>query len=240
MQTSPFSVLIFRAASRTTLSSPRSAAWKNSPDLDPVKAAILEPLGNAVYTALAEPITGQDVLVIGDGPAGIAVTGVSRSSGAGKIIHVGKYPFRLDLARKMGADVSINLTEEGVDVVDTVMEETEGMGVDVVLDMVGNQTAVNWALSCVRKGGRISAFGIPGGPIEIDYANGVVFKGSRILGINGRIMYDTWFQMAGLLDSGALDPTPIVTHQIKLEEFQKGFDAMNSSDRKCGKVVMFP
>ncbi|GAB4165385.1 MAG: L-threonine 3-dehydrogenase [Planctomycetota bacterium] len=219
---------------------PEVVAWKNDPNLDPVMASILEPLGNAVYTALAEPITGQNVLVIGDGPAGCNVVGVARASGAGKIYHVGKYPFRLDLARQMGADVSINITEPGVDPVKIVKDDTEGMGVDVVLDMVGNQQAVNWALKCVRKGGRVSAFGIPSGPIEIDYANGIVFKGARLLGINGRLMFDTWIQMAGLLASGKLDPRPIVTHQIKLEDFEQGFGAMTSADRRAGKVVMYP
>jgi len=219
---------------------PEICAWKNAPDLPTELACIQEPLGNAVYTALAEPISGLSVLVIGDGPAGCNVVGVARAAGAGKIYHVGKYPFRLDLGRKMGADVSINITEPGVDVVQMIKDDTDGIGVDVVLDMVGNQKAVEWALACVRKGGRISAFGIPSGPVTIDYANGIVFKGARILGINGRLMYDTWFQMAGLLGSGKLDPTPVITHRIKLEEFQKGFEAMMSSDRRAGKVIMYP
>ncbi len=219
---------------------PAVCAWKNDPNLDPVMASILEPLGNAVYTALAEPISGLDVMVVGDGPAGCNVVGVARAAGAGKIYHVGKYPFRLELARKMGADVSINITEPGVDPVAIVREATGGVGVDVVLDMVGNQQAVNWALAAVRKGGRVSAFGIPSGPIEINYANGIVFKGVRLLGINGRIMYDTWIQMAGLLASGKLDPRPVVTHQIKLVDFEQGFAAMTGADRQAGKVVMYP
>ncbi|MFA4987017.1 MAG: alcohol dehydrogenase catalytic domain-containing protein [Candidatus Brocadiia bacterium] len=219
---------------------PEICAWKNDPSLPTELACIQEPVGNAVYTVLAEPITGKSVVVIGDGPAGCNMVGVARASGAGRIWQVGKYPFRLNIGKQMGADVSINIKEPGTEVVKRIVAETAGIGVDVVLDTVGNQEAVNWALGCVRKGGRISAFGIPSAPITIDYASGIVFKGARLLGINGRLMYDTWFQMAGLLASKKFDPTPIITHRIKLSEFEKGFAAMTSDNRTAGKVVMYP
>ncbi|MBN1484002.1 MAG: L-threonine 3-dehydrogenase [Chloroflexia bacterium] len=219
---------------------PEVVAWKNDPDLDPAIAAILEPLGNAVYTALAEPITGQSVAVFGDGPAGINVVGVARASGAGRIFQVGKYPFRLDLGRQMGSDVCLNITEPGTDVVGTILDATEGIGVDVVLEMTGSQQAVSEGLQVLRKGGRFSAFGLPAGPIQMDLANGIVFKGARILGINGRLMWETWFQMAGLLRSGKLDPSPVITHRIPLDDFEQGFAAMDAADRRAGKVVMYP
>ncbi len=219
---------------------PELIAWKNHPDLDPVMASIQEPLGNAVYTALVEPITGQSVCVIGDGPAGAAAVAASRASGAGKIYHMCKYPFRIELSKTMGSDVQYNITDPNVDPVQEILDDTNGIGVDVVLEMTGSQKGMNAGLKVIRKGGRFSAFGIPAGPVEIDLANGIVFKGARMLGINGRLMWETWTQMAGLLNSGALDPLPIVTHKIALEDFEKGFAAMNSSDRRCGKVVMFP
>jgi threonine 3-dehydrogenase len=220
---------------------PEVVAWKNDPDLDPAMAAIMEPLGNAVYTVLAEPITGKSVVITGDGPAGLNGVGVARASGAGMIFHVGKYPFRLELGRKMGADVSLNISDPNVDVVKTVLDATDGFGVDVVLEMSnGNQRAIDEGLKVLRKGGRFSAFGIPSEPVLIDLANGVVFKGARILGINGRLMWETWFQMAGLLRSGKLDPSPVITHHIPLDDFEKGFAAMDSSDRRAGKVVMYP
>ncbi len=219
---------------------PEVVAWKNDPDLDPAIASIMEPLGNAVYTVLAEPITGLSVVVIGDGPAGLNAVAVARASGAGTIFHVGKYDFRLELGRQMGADVSLNITEPGADVVKAILDATEGIGVDVVLEMTGSQIAVDDGLKVLRKGGRFSAFGIPAGPIQIDLANGIVFKGARILGINGRLMWETWFQMAGLLRTGKLDPSPIITHRIPLDDFEQGFAAMDSTDRRVGKVVMFP
>ncbi len=219
---------------------PEVVAWKNDPHLDPAIASILEPLGNAVYTVLAEPITGCSVAVFGDGPAGLNAVAVARASGAGTIFHIGKYPFRLDLGRKLGASVSLNSADPAVDVVQAILDATEGYGVDVVLEMSGSQRAIDEGLKVLRKGGRFSAFGIPSGPVQMDLSNGVVFKGARILGINGRLMWETWFQMAGLLRSGLLDPSPIITHRIPLDDFEKGFQAMDSSDRMVGKVVMFP
>mgnify|MGYP001123977470 CR=1 FL=1 len=219
---------------------PEVVAWKNDPDLDPALASIMEPLGNAVYTVLVEPITGLDVAIFGDGPAGLNAVAVARASGAGRIFLVGKYGFRLDLGRKLGCDMALNITEPGTDAVKTMLEATDGIGVDVVLEMSGSQKAVEDGLKALRKGGRFSAFGIPSGPIQMDLANGVVFKGARILGINGRLMWETWFQMAGLLRCGKLDPSPVITHRIPLADFEQGFAAMDSSDRMVGKVVMFP
>lgn len=219
---------------------PEIIAWKNDPDLDPAIASILEPLGNAVYTVLAEPITGLSVAVFGDGPAGLNAVAVARAAGAGTIFHVGKYPFRLDLGRDLGSDVILNITDPDTDVVATILDATDDVGVDAVLEMTGNQQAIDEGLKVLRKGGRFSAFGIPSEPLQMDLANGIVFKGARILGINGRLMWETWFQMAGLLRSGNLDPSPVITHRMPLDEFEKAFAAVDSADRKVGKVVMFP
>lgn len=218
---------------------PETVAWKNDPNLDPAIASIMEPLGNAVYTVLAEPVTGRTVAVFGDGPAGLNAVAVARAAGAGTIFQVGKYPFRLELGRKMGSDVALNITDPATDVVKTILEATDGFGVDVVLEMTGSQQAIDDGIKVLRKGGRFSAFGLPSGPVQIDL-NGLVFKGARLLGINGRLMWETWFQMAGLLRSGKLDPSPVITHRIPLDDFEKGFQAMDSADRMVGKVVMFP
>lgn len=219
---------------------PEVVAWKNDPNLDPAMAAIMEPLGNAVYTVLAEPVTGLSVAVFGDGPAGFNAVAVARAAGASTIFQIGKYPFRLELGRQAGSDVALNIRQPGTDVVQTILDATEGVGVDVVLEMTGSQQAIDEGLQVIRKGGRFSAFGLPAGPVQLDLANGVVFKGARILGINGRLMWETWFQMAGLLRSGKLDPRPIITHRIPLDDFERGFAALDAADRRAGKVVMFP
>jgi len=219
---------------------PEVVAWKNDPDLDPAMAAIMEPLGNAVYTALVEPIAGKSVAIFGDGPAGLNAVAVARAAGAGTIYQVGMVPFLLNLGQRLGSDAAYNITEPGTDVVGAILAATGGVGVDVVLEMSGAQQAITQGLQVLRKGGRFSAFGLPDKPVLIDLNNGVIFKGARILGINGRLLWETWFQMAGLLRSGKLDPSPVVTHRIALDDFEKGFAALDSADRTAAKVVMFP
>jgi threonine 3-dehydrogenase len=219
---------------------PEVSIWKNDPSLDPAQASIQDPMGNAVYTALVEPIAGQSVAVFGDGPTGLGAVAVARAAGASTIFHVGKYPARLAIGQKLGADCSLNITQPGTDVLKTIMEATGGWGVDVVLEMTGNQLAIDQGFAVLRKGGRFSAFGIPQGPIQLDLNKAVIFKGARILGINGRLLWETWFQMAGLLKSGQLDFTPIITHKLPFDEWQKGFDLMTATDRQAAKVVLFP
>ncbi len=219
---------------------PEVVAWKNDPGLDPALAAIMEPLGNAVYTTLVEPVAGKSVAIFGDGPAGLNAVAVARASGAGRIYQVGMVPFLLDLGRKLGADLSINITAPGADTVKTILEATDGWGVDVVLEMSGAQQAITEGIQVLRKGGRFSAFGLPDKPVLIDLNNGVIFKGARILGINGRLMWETWFQMAGLLRSGKLNPSPVITHRLPLDDFEKGFAALDAADRRAAKVVLFP
>ena len=218
---------------------PESIAWKNAPDLDPLMASIQEPLGNAVYAALVEPVTGLSVAVIGDGPAGCFAVAVARAAGAGRIYHLCKSPHLMELAAKVGSDMRFNVDDRSVDYIAEIIKDT-GVGVDVLLEMTGSQQGMTDGLRLLRKGGRFSAFGIPDEPIKIDLANGVVFKGARLLGINGRLIWETWIQMAGLLGSGALNPLPVVTHAIALEDFEKGFEAMLAPDRRAGKIVMFP
>ncbi|MGQ9586206.1 MAG: L-threonine 3-dehydrogenase [Anaerolineae bacterium] len=219
---------------------PTISLWRNDPSLDPASASIQDPMGNAVYTVLAEPVAGKTVAVFGDGPIGLGAVGVARAAGASTVFHVGKYPRRLEIGQQMGADVSLNITQPGVDVVGTILKATDGWGVDVVLEMTGNQRAINEGFAVLRKGGRFSAFGIPSEPVQIDLNEAVIFKGARILGINGRLLWETWFQMAGLLKSGQLDFSPIITHRLPFDRWQEGFEAMMSPEREAAKVVLFP
>lgn len=219
---------------------PESSAWLNAPDLDPAIASIQDPCGNSVYAVLAEPVAGQSVAVFGDGPTGLFAVGVAKAAGASLVAHIGKYPQRLAIGRAMGADLSINIGDPGVDVVRTLLDATAGTGVDVVVEMTGSQRAINEGLDALRKGGRFSAFGIPSQPITLDLNNQVIFKGITIYGINGRQLWQSWAQMAGMFQSGALDPRPVITHEIALDDFQRGFELMTAPDRVAAKVVMYP
>lgn len=219
---------------------PEVVCWKNTRDILPEFACVQEPLGNATYAVLGEDnnVAGRTMAIIGEGPTGLFAVGVARVCGVTKIILVGKHPFRMEIGRKMGADYLLYADKE--DVVKTVLGMTGGIGVDIVLDMAGSQQAINEGLKIVRKGGRFTAFGIPGGALELDYANGIVFKGCQVHGINGRKMFDTWFRVRNFLSSGRLDINPVVTHKLPLEEFAKGFDLMMNRPKVSGKVVLIP
>jgi len=217
---------------------PEVVAWKNDKSIDPAFASVQEPLGNAVYCTLVEPVTGKSVLVIGDGPLALFACGVARIGGATEIYLAGMEDFRMDIGLKMGATESINVLKEKAD--EVVLERTGGTGVDVVLDMAGGQQALDLCLKTIKKGGRFSAFGLGPGKVTFDINEGVIFKGITIYGINGRLMYDTWFTVANLLRTGKLDISPVVTHKLPLEEFEKGFSLMLNSPKKSGKVILFP
>ncbi len=218
---------------------PARCAWKNDPSLPIEVGSILEPLGNAVFATLCEDVTGKSVAVFGCGPQGLFAIAVAKAAGASLVLGIETVEYRRDMAFKMGADAVFDPAEP--DVVQKLVNRTrEGNGVDVVLEMSGHPVAIKNGFQCLRKGGRFTAFGIPSDPITMDLANDVIFKGARIVGINGRQIFQTWYQMAGLLASGALDVKPVITHKFPLAEFAAGFDAMRSRDKKCGKVVLLP
>lgn len=217
---------------------PEAVAWKNDKSIPVEIATVQEPLGNAVYCTLVEPVFGKTVLIFGDGPAGLFSAGVSRAAGAAQIFIVGRHPVRLEIAKKMGADVLIN--DKGENIERIVFGKTGGIGVDVVLDMAGTQGAIDAGFKLVRKGGRFSAFGIASGDVQLDLNNGVVFKGVTIYGINGRLMYDTWFKVANLLKYKKIDISPVITHKLKLKDFKEGFRLMIDSPKVSGKVVLIP
>jgi threonine 3-dehydrogenase len=220
------------------VSLPESILWTNSPDLDPAAASIQDPMGNAVYATLVEPVAEQSVVVFGDGPTGLGAVAVAKASGAASVIHVGLSPFLLDIGRRLGADVSLNAGDPHVDVVAEVRERC-GSGADVVLEMSGSAKAIRQGLAALRPGGRYSAFGLPSQATDIDWQHEVIFKGTRILGVTGRLLWDTWQQMAALLRSGRLDFSPIVTHRLPFSEFRHGFDLLEAADRRAAKVVLY-
>lgn len=218
------------------VSIPAGVAWKNPPDMDEDVAAVQEPLGNSVYAVLAqEDVAGRSVAVFGCGPAGMFSTAVACAAGAYPVISVIKHEFRRPIMEKLGSDLVINVTRD--DIVGTIMEKTGGVGVDIVMEMTGNQTAIEHGAAVVRKGGRFTAFGIPSAPITLDLAS-FVFKGASLLGINGRLMFKTWTKMSAMLSSGNLDPRPVVTHHFEMERVNEAMEVMKSPKRECGKIVL--
>lgn len=218
---------------------PEICAWKNSEKIPFEFASVQEPLGNSVYATLeGGGVTGKKVAIFGCGPTGLFAVGVARVSGASEIISVGKHEFRMEIAKKMGADHILKYPDD--DIVKLITEITDGEGVDVVIEMTGSQDAINQGLSVLKKGGRFTMFGIPSGKVEIDLANGIIFKGAVVIGISGRKMFDTWYRVAGLLESKRIDISPVITHKFPLEEFKKGFELMMSEERKAAKILLFP
>jgi threonine 3-dehydrogenase len=215
---------------------PAKVAWKNPHDMAPEVASIQEPFGNAVYTVLSGPIAARTVLVTGCGPIGLWAIGIAKATGAKAVYATDINPKRLAIAEQMGATIAINSAES--DPVEIIMRETGGIGVDVLCEMSGNWRAIKQGFAALRNGGRVSILGIPARPIELDLANDIVFKGATIYGISGRLIWETWYQTQALITTGMVDPTPVITHRFRLDEFEQGFSLMNSGD--AAKVALFP
>ncbi|KGA01871.1 L-threonine 3-dehydrogenase [Cobetia amphilecti] len=195
-------------------------------------AAIFDPFGNAVHTALAFDVVGEDVLITGAGPIGIMAAAVIRHIGARHVVITDVNDYRLALAEQMGATRTVNVSRESLKEVMAELDMHEGF--DVVLEMSGVPSAVEQMLDVINHGGKIAMLGIPPGEMAIDWTK-VIFKGLTIKGIYGREMFETWYKMASLIQSG-LDLTPIITHRLSVADFQQGFEIMGSG--QSGKVVL--
>lgn len=214
------------------LSIPAVNAFKLPSDISDDMASIFDPFGNAVHTALSFDLVGEDVLITGAGPIGIMAAAVCRHVGARHVVITDVNDYRLKLAEKMGATRAVNVLKDDLKGVMTDLGMTEGF--DVALEMSGVPSAVQSMLSAMNNGGKIAMLGIPPSDMAVDW-NQVIFKGLQIKGIYGREMFETWYKMVSLLQSG-LDISGIITHQFKVEEFQKGFDTMGSG--LSGKVIL--
>ena len=192
---------------------------------------IHDPMGNAFHTALTATIPGATVLVTGCGPIGLFAVGICKAAGASRIIASDVNARRLELARRMGAHDAVQPPQAEA----AVRAATDGLGVDVVLEMSGVPSAVHQAFALVRVGGRVQMLGIPAKPMEVDFATEVIFKGITVYGVVGRRMYDTWIQMRQFLRSGQFDPTPVITHRFPLEDAAAAIAAIKSGE--AGKVV---
>ena len=214
------------------ISLPMTNIWRHHADINLEVAAIFDPFGNAVHTALSFPVLGEDVLIAGAGPIGIMAIPVVQHAGARHVVITDLNPFRLDLARKMGATLAVNPNETPLTEVQKQLHMTEGF--DVGLEMSGSPQALREMIANMSHGGKIAALGIPAKESPMDWRP-VIFNMLTIKGIYGREMYETWYKMSVMLGSG-LDISPVITHRFGYSDFQQGFDAMISG--QAGKVIL--
>jgi len=211
---------------------PAFNAFKLPEAIDDEIASILDPLGNAVHTALAFDVVGEDVLITGAGPIGIMAAAIVRFIGARNVVITDVNDYRLELARKMGATLALNVKRDSLD--DAMKQLGMQEGFDVGLEMSGNSAAIRDMLRTLHHGGSMAMLGIPSTEVAVDW-NDVVFKGLTIKGIYGRQMFETWYKMAALLQSG-LNIRPIITHRFPYTEYKRAFETMGAG--QSGKVVM--
>ena len=214
------------------LSLPMANVWEHRPGIDLDVASLFDPLGNAVHTALQFDLLGEDVLITGAGPIGAMAAAVCRHAGARHVVITDINPGRLALAKSMGATCTVNVAEENLADICKQLGMSEGF--DIGLEMSGNPSAFNDLLSTMCHGGKVAILGIPSEPLAIDW-NTVIFNMLTLKGIYGREMYETWYKMSVMIESG-LDITKVITHRLPYTDFQQGFDAMNAGT--ASKVIL--
>lgn len=210
---------------------PATNVWHLDDNISFDVGGIHDPMGNAFHTVLTAEIPGATVLVTGCGPIGIFAVGICKAAGASRIIASDVNDTRLRLAKQMGADDVVHPNEAE----EVVKRHTDGLGVDVVLEMSGVPAAIHQAFALVRVGGRVQMLGIPSKPIDVDFATEIIFKGLTIYGVVGRRMYDTWLSMTRFLRSGQFDPRPVITHRFPLEASDEAMRVIKSGE--AGKVI---
>ncbi|MEA2663721.1 MAG: threonine 3-dehydrogenase [Candidatus Eremiobacteraeota bacterium] len=213
---------------------PESNVWKLDPAIPDAWAAIFDPLGNAVHTVMAAGVSVKSVVITGVGSIGLMAIPVARAAGAAKVFAVDVNPQKLALAERVGADETFRATAP--DLVEQIVARTGGDGVDVLLEMSGSGSAIDSGLAMVRNGGVAALLGIPSDDVEINLAERIIFKGLTVLGINGRRMFETWYQTQALVTSGRVDLTPIITHELRFEQYDEAFALMRSGE--AAKIVL--
>ena len=215
---------------------PESNIWKIDPAIPADYASVLDPLGNAVHAVLAGEIAARTVAIVGCGPIGLFCIAVARAVGASQVFALEINEHRAKLAREMKADYVLNPTKDNVKAI--VMEATNGVGVDVVLEMSGKTPGIKMGFDILRLGGRVSLLGIPSKPVELNFAEDLIFKGATVQGINGRLMYKTWYQMQALLKAGKLDLNPVITDRISMKDFSQGMARLKTGE--ASKILLYP
>jgi threonine 3-dehydrogenase len=213
---------------------PAANIWKLDPAIPRDFGSLYDPFGNAVHTVLSGPIAGQTVAVTGCGPIGLFAIAVAKACGASRIIAIEPNSKRRKLAQQMGAQTLLDPSNDDVEA--RVLDVTAGNGVDVMLEMSGHPSAIRQGFRILRMGGRASLLGIPARPVELDLANAVIFKGATVHGINGRKMYETWFQMEALLRDSAIDLSPVITHRLPLAQFDQAMHLLETGE--ASKILL--
>ena len=215
---------------------PESNIWKLDPAIPQEYASILDPLGNAVHTVLAGEIAGRSVAITGCGPIGLFAIAVARAVGAAQVFAIEVNEHRRRIAKEMKADYVLNPAKD--DIRSMVVAQTGGAGVDVVLEMAGHPDAIRTAFDIVRRGGRISLLGLTSKPISLNFSEDIIFKGLTIQGINGRRMYQTWYQMTALLKAGKLELHPVITDRMAMKDFSRGMERLTTGE--ASKILLYP
>ena len=216
---------------------PESVIWKNDRAKLPAEIATLqEPFGNAVFATLSHDLAGQTVGVLGCGPIGLFSIGIAKASGAAAVFAIDPVRKRLDLAKQMGATATYDLSGDDAGV--WIREANEGYPVDLILEMSGVAPAITSAFTAARNGGRMTLFGIPSDPVEVDIAQNMIFKNLTVFAINGRRIWDTWFKTRWLLESGVVDLPPLITKEVGFEDVDEAFCELERGEA-C-KVVFRP
>ncbi len=215
---------------------PALNAWVDPVDMPYSIASLQENFGNAVHATSVPKVAGMKVLVTGCGPVGLMAAMTAKALGARTVFATDVSDYRLEMARKVGVDQVVNPRHD--DAVKTIFDLTGGEGVDVLLEMSGAASAIGDGFTLLKPGGEAALLGLSSGPIPFDLDAHIIFKGATVYGIVGRRLWETWFQMRGLLRSGAVNLAPLVTHRFAFDEFERAFQLMESG--RCGKVVLFP
>jgi threonine 3-dehydrogenase len=215
---------------------PESNIWKLDPAIPLDYASILDPLGNAVHTVLAGEIAAKSVAITGCGPIGLFSIAVAKAVGATSVFAIEVNEHRARIAREMKADYVLNPAKEDVHAI--ILEKTGGLGVDVVLEMAGHPDSIRTAFDIVRRGGRISLLGLTSKPISVNFSEDIIFKGITVQGINGRRMYQTWYQMTALLKAGKLDLHPVITDRMSMKDFSQGMQRLTTGE--ASKILLYP
>src|SRR5437773_9061329 len=215
---------------------PESNIWRLDPAIPQEYASILDPLGNAVHSVLAGEIAGKTVAITGCGPIGLFSIAVARAVGATTIFAIEVNEHRRRIAREMKADFDLDPSKDDVRAI--VMQQTGGLGADVVLEMAGHPSAIRTAFDIVRRGGRVSLLGLTSKPISLNFSEDIIFKGITVQGISGRRMYHTWYQMTALLKAGKLDLHPVITDKIAMKDFSSAMERLKTGE--ASKILVYP